>query len=158
MSSKLIIDSALRAAVNLPSSTIPSNVARTSAAWLSSVSAGGAVTLPDLPYDYNALEPVISAEIMEIHHTKHHNAYVTNLNVAVEKMDAALTAGNVSAVIALQGALKFNGGGHINHTLFWENCTSNCILVEVYVRFRVLLVAKKKWGEEVVARSFGFSS
>ena len=58
---------------------------------------------------------------MEIHHSKHHNAYVTNLNVALEKLDAAVTAGDVSGIIALQGALKFNGGGHLNHTLFWEN-------------------------------------
>lgn len=58
---------------------------------------------------------------MKIHHTKHHNTYVTNLNGALEKLDAALNAGDVSAIIALQGALKFNGGGHLNHTLFWEN-------------------------------------
>ena len=64
---------------------------------------------------------VISAETMELHHSKHHNTYVTNLNVALEKLDAAVTAGDVSSIIALQGALKFNGGGHLNHTLFWEN-------------------------------------
>ena len=60
---------------------------------------------------------------MTIHHTKHHNTYVTNLNAAMEKLDAALGAGDVSGIIALQGALKFNGGGHLNHTLFWENLT-----------------------------------
>lgn len=60
---------------------------------------------------------------MTIHHTKHHNAYVTNLNIAIEKLDAAMTSSDVSAIIALQGALKFNGGGHLNHTLFWENLT-----------------------------------
>jgi Fe-Mn family superoxide dismutase len=58
---------------------------------------------------------------MKLHHTKHHNTYVTNLNGALEKLDAALEAGDVSGIIALQGALKFNGGGHLNHTLFWEN-------------------------------------
>jgi superoxide dismutase, Fe-Mn family len=63
----------------------------------------------------------ISAETMTIHHTKHHNTYVTNLNATLEKLDAALSAGNVSTLISLQGALKFNGGGHLNHTLFWEN-------------------------------------
>jgi superoxide dismutase, Fe-Mn family len=124
MSSKLIIDSALRAAVNLQSSKIPSTIAKSSAALLSSVSSsGGVAALPDLPYDYNALEPAISAETMQLHHSKHHNTYVTNLNAAVEKLDKALSAGDVSAIIALQGALKFNGGGHINHCLFWENCT-----------------------------------
>lgn len=58
---------------------------------------------------------------MTIHHSKHHNTYVTNLNATLEKLDAAMTASDVSGVIALQGALKFNGGGHLNHTLFWEN-------------------------------------
>jgi superoxide dismutase, Fe-Mn family len=58
---------------------------------------------------------------MTIHHTKHHNTYITNLNVAMEKLDAAMSTSDVSGIIALQGALKFNGGGHLNHTLFWEN-------------------------------------
>jgi Fe-Mn family superoxide dismutase len=58
---------------------------------------------------------------MTIHHTKHHNTYVTNLNAGMDKLDAAVSAGDVSGIIALQGALKFNGGGHLNHTLFWEN-------------------------------------
>ena len=58
---------------------------------------------------------------MEIHHSKHHNTYVTNLNASLEKLDAAVSAGDISGIIALQGALKFNGGGHLNHTLFWEN-------------------------------------
>lgn len=58
---------------------------------------------------------------MTLHHSKHHNTYVTNLNASLEKLDAAMTAGDVSGIIALQGALKFNGGGHVNHSLFWEN-------------------------------------
>ncbi|CAB9523618.1 Superoxide dismutase [Mn], mitochondrial (Fragment) (Partial), partial [Seminavis robusta] len=121
--SKLIVDKALRAATHLGSAKLPSELlAKTGAtAWLSSAAAGGVATLPDLPYDYNALEPAISAETMTLHHSKHHNTYVTNLNVAMEKLDAAVTAGDASAIIGLQGALKFNGGGHINHTLFWEN-------------------------------------
>lgn len=65
--------------------------------------------------------PAISGEIMEIHHTKHHNTYVTNLNAAYEKMTDAQAAGNLDAVIALQGAIKFNGGGHVNHSIFWQN-------------------------------------
>jgi Fe-Mn family superoxide dismutase len=56
-------------------------------------------TLPDLAYDYNALEPVISAEIMQIHHTKHHATYVNNLNVAEEKLADAVAKSDVSAVI-----------------------------------------------------------
>merc|ERR1712072_892002 len=79
------------------------------------------VTLPDLPYDYNALEPVISAEIMQLHHSKHHQTYVNNYNVAEEKLADAVSKGDASTVIGLQGALKFNGGGHINHSIFWQN-------------------------------------
>lgn len=75
--------------------------------------------LPDLPYDFNALEPVISAKIMELHYTKHHKGYVTNLNAALEKYHEAETKHDVSATIALQSAVKFNGGGHINHSIFW---------------------------------------
>jgi Fe-Mn family superoxide dismutase len=60
---------------------------------------------------------------MTIHHTKHHNAYVTNLNASLAKLDAAMSSGDITAIIALQNAIKFNGGGHINHTLFWENLT-----------------------------------
>merc|ERR1712032_1495950 len=78
-------------------------------------------TLPDLPYDYNALEPVISAEIMQIHHSKHHQTYVNNLNVVEEKLADAVAKNDVSSVIGLHGALKFNGGGHLNHSIFWQN-------------------------------------
>ena len=77
--------------------------------------------LPDLPYDYSELEPVISAEIMELHHSKHHNAYVTNLNIALEKYAEAEAKGDVATMIAMQGAIKFNGGGHVNHSIFWTN-------------------------------------
>lgn len=78
-------------------------------------------TLPDLAYGYGELEPVISGEIMELHHSKHHNTYVTNLNAASEKLASATAAGDVTGMIAAQGAIKFNGGGHLNHTIFWEN-------------------------------------
>jgi superoxide dismutase len=173
----MIVDSALKAAAHLRSSKIPTDVAKSTAALFSAY--GGAKhTLPDLPYDYGALErtydiclshffglclitktttclhgpccrfsfnsqqralfalcvfkiiifffykhdsAAISAETMTIHHTKHHNTYVTNLNATLEKLDAASSSNNVSALIGLQGALKFNGGGHLNHTLFWEN-------------------------------------
>jgi superoxide dismutase, Fe-Mn family len=78
-------------------------------------------TLPNLPYDYNALEPVISAEIMQLHHQKHHNAYVTNLNAALEKYEQAEANEDLSTMISLQPAIRFNGGGHINHSIFWTN-------------------------------------
>ena len=58
---------------------------------------------------------------MKLHHQKHHQTYVTNLNAAEEKLNAAVSSSDVKANIALQAAIKFNGGGHLNHTLFWEN-------------------------------------
>ena len=88
---------------------------------LSCFSARSKHSLPDLAYDYNALEPVISAEIMQLHHSKHHQTYVNNLNVAEEKLAEAVAKNDVSTVISLQGALKFNGGGHLNHSIFWQN-------------------------------------
>lgn len=77
--------------------------------------------LPDLSYDFAALEPVISAEIMQLHYTKHHNAYVTNLNAALQKYAEAEAKEDVAAMIALQQAIRFNGGGHVNHSIFWTN-------------------------------------
>jgi len=58
---------------------------------------------------------------MELHHSKHHAAYVTNLNSALSSHIAAVASGDVASQIALQAAIKFNGGGHINHSLFWQN-------------------------------------
>lgn len=58
---------------------------------------------------------------MEIHHAKHHATYVKNFNATLEQVEAAQARGDVAALIALQAALKFNGGGHVNHSLFWEN-------------------------------------
>ncbi|KDR70748.1 hypothetical protein GALMADRAFT_103150 [Galerina marginata CBS 339.88] len=75
-------------------------------------------TLPPLPYGYDALEPYISQEIMVLHHTKHHQTYVNALNAAEAAYAKASTP---KERIALQAALKFNGGGHINHSLFWKN-------------------------------------
>ncbi|EDR00921.1 mitochondrial manganese superoxide dismutase [Laccaria bicolor S238N-H82] len=75
-------------------------------------------TLPDLPYAYDALEPYISRQIMELHHKKHHQTYVNALNAAEAAYARASTP---KERIALQAALKFNGGGHINHSLFWKN-------------------------------------
>src|ERR1700722_9570910 len=77
--------------------------------------------LPELPYDFNALEPVISAEIMQLHYTKHHGAYVNNLNATLEKYRDAEAKNDIAAMIALQQAIKFNGGGHVNHSIFWTN-------------------------------------
>ena len=108
---------------------------------LQALSVRQAHTLPDLPYDYNALEPVISAEIMQLHHSKHHATYVNNLNVAEEKLANAVAKNDVSTVIGLHGALKFNGGGHLNHSIFWQvNCmhTTNsetlCLIISPFLQ------------------------
>jgi Fe-Mn family superoxide dismutase len=77
--------------------------------------------LPKLSYDFNELEPVISEEIMQVHYNKHHAGYVNNLNEAVKKLREAEARGDLAQQIVIDGAIKFNGGGHINHTLFWEN-------------------------------------
>jgi len=118
-SNKLVLD-CFKAASHLRSEILPREVAKVATAMLSSESSNVAA-LPDLPYDYDALEPIISAETMTLHHTKHHNTYVTNLNVSLEKLDKAVTEGDASGIISLEGALKFNGGGHLNHSLFWDN-------------------------------------
>ena len=84
-------------------------------------------TLPPLPYAPNALEPHIDARTMEIHHGKHHQAYVTNLNTALEKAPELANksledlCANLNAVPeAIRGAVRNNGGGHWNHTFFWQ--------------------------------------
>lgn len=77
-------------------------------------------TLPELPYDYAALEPHISGKIMELHHDKHHNTYVTGANTALEKLEAAREAGDLGTINQFQRDLQFNLGGHINHSIFWK--------------------------------------
>jgi Fe-Mn family superoxide dismutase len=85
-----------------------------------------AYKLPDLPYSYDALEPYIDARTMEIHHSKHHNGYVTNVNKALEGR-GALAEQSVEALISnlaeipeeIRTAVRNNGGGHANHSLFW---------------------------------------
>lgn len=78
-------------------------------------------TLPDLPYDPAALEPHISGRIMELHHSKHHQAYVTGANSALEQLEAARAEGDFSAINKLEKDLAFNLGGHVNHSVFWQN-------------------------------------
>jgi Fe-Mn family superoxide dismutase len=90
-----------------------------------------AYTLPDLPYAFDALEPHIDAKTMEIHHDKHHATYVTNVNAALEGTDLAdqpiedLLRSLDSVPEAKRGAVRNNGGGHYNHTLFWESLSGS---------------------------------
>lgn len=88
--------------------------------------------LPALPYAHNALEPHIDATTMEIHHGRHHNAYVTNLNAALEsapelqsKSIEELISDLASVPEAIRTAVRNNGGGHANHSLFWETIGPN---------------------------------
>lgn len=78
-------------------------------------------TLPDLPYDFAALEPHISGKIMELHHDKHHAAYVAGANAALDGLAEARDSGNLANVNKLEKDLAFNLGGHINHSVFWQN-------------------------------------
>src|SRR5690606_30973441 len=80
-----------------------------------------AYTLPDLGYDYAALEPHISATIMELHHSKHHKAYVDGANTALEKLAEARDKNDLANVNKLEKDLAFNLGGHINHSVFGTN-------------------------------------
>ncbi len=91
-----------------------------------------AYELPDLPYAYDALEPHIDAQTMEIHHSKHHNAYVTNLNAALEGHDDLANQSIESLITNLDSvpedirtAVQNNGGGHANHSLFWTIMSPN---------------------------------
>ena len=82
-------------------------------------------TLPELPYDYAALEPHISGRIMELHHDKHHAAYVAGANSALEALANAREEGNLGAINLWEKNLAFNLGGHTNHTIFWNNLSPN---------------------------------
>lgn len=81
------------------------------AAQFATAGAVAAYKLPELPYSYSALEPVISGQIMELHHGKHHATYVANLNKALEEYADAEAKRDLQKMIALQGAINFNGGG-----------------------------------------------
>jgi Fe-Mn family superoxide dismutase len=78
-------------------------------------------TLPELTYDYAALEPHISARIMELHHSKHHAAYVAGANAALEQMEEARASNSFGTINKLEKDLAFHLGGHINHSIFWTN-------------------------------------
>jgi len=125
-----------------------------------------AFELPALPYPYAALEPTISGETMTLHHDKHHGAYVTNLNAAVEKAPELAgksveeLVGNLNAVPeGVRAAVRNNGGGHINHTMFWELMTpggakepSGALLEALNASFGSLDDFKKQFNAAGVAR------
>lgn len=80
-------------------------------------------TLPDLPYDFGALEPSYSGKILELHHDKHHKGYVDGLNATMDKLAEARSKEDFGSIVGLQKNLAFNLSGHVLHSLFWQNLT-----------------------------------
>jgi len=80
-----------------------------------------AYELPPLAYDYSALEPHYSARVLELHHDKHHKAYVDGVNGTLDKLAGARESGDLSTIVGLEKTLAFNLSGHVLHTLFWKN-------------------------------------
>ncbi|TDC08058.1 superoxide dismutase [Nonomuraea longispora] len=81
----------------------------------------GEYTLPDMPYDYAALEPAITGEILELHHAKHHAAYVKGANDTLERLAEARDKGEFGGLVGLEKTFAFNLSGHVLHTIFWQN-------------------------------------
>lgn len=122
-------------------------------------------TLPQLPYAYNALEPHIDARTMEIHHTKHHQAYINNVNTALEGTSLAgkpideLLRGLSSVPESVQTAVRNNGGGHSNHSLFWTIMAPNAggaptgeLAAAITARFNSLEAFKEQFTKAAATR------
>ncbi len=77
--------------------------------------------LPDLPYDYSALEPYISGQIIELHHDKHHASYVKGANQVLDRMASARSSNDFEQIVGLEKALAFNVSGHVMHSIYWTN-------------------------------------
>jgi len=105
----------------LRSSAVSSIRAKAPSRLLATTFVRGKATLPDLKYDYGALEPAISGQIMQLHHDKHHATYVNSYNAAITQLEEAQSKNDIAAQIALKPLINFHGGGHLNHSLFWEN-------------------------------------
>ena len=113
--------------------------------------------LPPLPYSYNALEPYISAQIMELHHARHHKGYVDGANAALEKLLKAREGAEVDVKAVLKD-YSFNLGGHLLHTVFWQNMKPNGggepggeLLDEINKVFGSLTVFKKLYTQAAVS-------
>ncbi|EEQ90301.1 Superoxide dismutase [Mn], mitochondrial [Blastomyces dermatitidis] len=106
-------------------------------------------SLPPLPFAYDALEPVISTQIMELHHAKHHNTYVANLNKALQDQMEAIKAGNIRDQVNLHAIISFNAGGHINHSLFWANLAPlGAPETKVDAAPKLWEAIRQRWGED----------
>jgi Fe-Mn family superoxide dismutase len=103
-------------------STIPkSNLFSLSTKRFSLFTGQQKLELPKLDYGYGDLEPVLSKELLELHHTKHHQTYIDNYNKQIVEMKTAMDKGDLEQITFLSGQLKFNGGSHINHSIYWKN-------------------------------------
>lgn len=78
-------------------------------------------TLPPLEYGYDELEPVLSKELLELHHTKHHQAYIDTYNTIASEFAKALESGDIKTIETLAKDLNFNAGSHLNHSIYWKN-------------------------------------
>lgn len=124
-----------------------------------------AFSLPVLPYSYDALEPYIDKLTMEIHHSKHHQAYVTNLNKALESIDGAMVGNNFEIESILKNidklpvAVRNNGGGHYNHSLFWtlmkphgSSINEGKLALAINTNFGSFEGFKKKFSDTAMSR------
>ena len=119
-----------------------------------------AFELPKLPYDFNALEPHIDAKTMEIHHGKHHNGYVTNLNNAIAGTDMeSKSLEDLMKVAGSNAAVRNNGGGHYNHSLFWTvlspkggGSPSGDLAAAINAKFGSLEAFKEEFGKAAATR------
>ena len=119
-----------------------------------------AFELPKLPYDFNALEPHIDAKTMEIHHGKHHNGYVTNLNNAIAGTDMeGKSLEDLMKVTGTNPAVRNNGGGHYNHSLFWTILSPNgggnpsgVLAAAINSKFGSLDAFKEEFGKAAATR------
>lgn len=123
-------------------------------------------TLPPLPYAYDvsisiiihliavlialqALEPHISAQIMELHHSKHHQTYITNLNGLLKTQAEAISTLDITSQVSIQQGIKFNAGGHINHSLFWQNLApTSSNEAKSSAAPQLIKQIKATWGDE----------
>lgn len=81
----------------------------------------GVYSLPDLPYDYGALQPAMTGEILELHHSKHHAAYVKGANDMIDRIAETRDKGDYSSLVGLEKTMAFNLSGHVLHSIFWNN-------------------------------------
>jgi Fe-Mn family superoxide dismutase len=163
MTRRQVIKTTALASVAL--ATLPSVMAQTNSAAPAAAATNGPFTLPPLPYAYDALEPYIDARTMEIHHDKHHAAYVANLNKAVAefpdvgKMSVEAMLKDLNAIPEkIRTAVRNQGGGHFNHSLFWQMLKKDggepkgALATAIDQRFGSFSAFKDEWTKAAVGQ------